>query len=92
MHTPVPGIERLTTQDIELNGQTIQAGTRIMVCTWGLHNNPHVWEEPSEFRPERFSLDNVVKMDHFQVSHVGLYHDACIRITQVSHVGLYQRN
>ena len=69
----MPAWEKLTTQGIDINGQTIPAGTRIIVVAWGLHNNPHVWEEPTEFRPERFSPENVVKLDHYQVSDIMVY-------------------
>jgi len=65
-HAAVPGIERVTTEDIIMNGYTIKAGQRCTLHLWCLHNNSHVWDEPFEFKPERFSPENVVKMDPFQ--------------------------
>ncbi|XP_041994471.1 flavonoid 3'-monooxygenase CYP75B137-like [Salvia splendens] len=36
-------------------GYTIPKGARIFVNVWAIHRDPSVWEDPLEFRPERFS-------------------------------------
>lgn len=66
LHAAVPGIERVLTEEVDLNGHKIKAGTRCLVHLWCLHNNPHVWDEPHLFKPERFDHDHVAKMDPFQ--------------------------
>lgn len=66
MHAAVPGVDRVTTQDVELNGYKIKAGTHIFMHIWALHNNPHVWDDPFEYRPERFAPDKVAAMDPYQ--------------------------
>jgi len=66
LHTTVPGIERVTTEDITLNGYKINSGTTVVLQFWCLHHNPHVWDEPLKYLPDRFSADNVAKMDPFQ--------------------------
>jgi len=65
-YTIAPGITRVTTEDIHLHGHTIPSGTDIFLQMWSLHNNPHVWEDPLEFNPERFSPERAAKMDSFQ--------------------------
>ena len=66
LHTAVPGIERVTTEDIVLNGHKIKSGSQVILQYWCLHHNPHVWDEPMKYKPDRFSAENVVKMDPFQ--------------------------
>ncbi|XP_012850486.1 PREDICTED: flavonoid 3'-monooxygenase-like [Erythranthe guttata] len=36
-------------------GYTIPKGARIFVNVWAIHRDPSVWENPLDFRPERFS-------------------------------------
>lgn len=45
---------RLATQDFELPGLTIPAGTMVIPYITLVHRRPDVWENPLEFRPERF--------------------------------------
>ena len=66
LHSAVPGTERVTTEDVVFNGHRIKKGTVVILHLWSLHHNPHVWENPHDFQPERFHPDNVVKMDPFQ--------------------------
>ena len=33
-------------------------GTGVLINFWALHNDPNFWEDPSEFRPERFLQEN----------------------------------
>uniref|UniRef100_A0A2C9JGL5 Cytochrome P450 n=1 Tax=Biomphalaria glabrata TaxID=6526 RepID=A0A2C9JGL5_BIOGL len=41
-------------------------GSRVSIQIYALHHNPHVWEEPFEYKPERFHPDNQKNMDPFQ--------------------------
>ncbi|XP_042507964.1 trimethyltridecatetraene synthase-like [Macadamia integrifolia] len=41
-------------EDCEVEGYTIQAGTRVHVSTWTIGRDPMLWDAPEEFRPERF--------------------------------------
>ncbi|KAL7160309.1 hypothetical protein ABFS83_01G085400 [Erythranthe nasuta] len=36
-------------------GYTVPKGARIFVNVWAIHRDPSVWENPLDFRPERFS-------------------------------------
>lgn len=37
-----------------VSGYTIPKGSRVFVNVWAIHRDPSVWEDPLEFRPERF--------------------------------------
>jgi cytochrome P450 family 135 len=53
----VPVVARMLTQEFELAGYRLPAGTRVMPSIYLTNRNPRVYEHPDEFRPERF-LDN----------------------------------
>lgn len=37
-----------------VSGYTIPKGSRVFINVWAIHRDPDIWENPSEFRPERF--------------------------------------
>ncbi|KAM7275053.1 hypothetical protein ACFE04_016919 [Oxalis oulophora] len=56
-HPPGPLLSwaRLSTSDVQLsNGMIIPSNTTAMVNMWAITHDPNVWEDPNEFRPERF--------------------------------------
>ncbi|XP_005112203.1 cytochrome P450 4F4 [Aplysia californica] len=66
LHSTVPVVERSLTEDITINGHTLPAGSRVALQLWMLHHNPHVWDEPFKFKPDRFHPNKVAKMDPYQ--------------------------
>ncbi|XP_021859309.2 cytochrome P450 736A117 [Spinacia oleracea] len=58
MHPAVPLLVfREALQDTKVNGFDIDAGTLVIINAWAIQNDPIFWEEPGEFRPERFLND-----------------------------------
>ncbi|KAJ8019995.1 Cytochrome P450 3A11 [Holothuria leucospilota] len=49
-------------EDIVVKGITIPKGFAIFVPIYAIHHDPDVWDEPEEFRPERFSKENRSKI------------------------------
>ncbi|KAI3892354.1 hypothetical protein MKW92_015273 [Papaver armeniacum] len=57
-------IDRLTFEECEVGGFHVPAGGRLMVNVWKIQRDPSVWDDPLEFKPERFlSNDDTVDMD-----------------------------
>ncbi|KAI7724413.1 hypothetical protein M8C21_016864 [Ambrosia artemisiifolia] len=54
LHVPAPIIPRASSQDVKIMGYDIEAGTRVAINAWAIGRDPAKWEDPEEFRPERF--------------------------------------
>ncbi|KAK9056105.1 hypothetical protein SSX86_027193 [Deinandra increscens subsp. villosa] len=56
LHPPGPLLSwaRLAISDTVIDGHNIPAGTTAMVNMWAISRDPQIWDEPLEFRPERF--------------------------------------
>jgi cytochrome P450 len=54
LYPPIWGLIRVAAEDDEIDGTKIQRGDRIMLFAYGAHHNPRFWDEPEEFRPERW--------------------------------------
>jgi cytochrome P450 len=52
---------RRASQADRLGDYAVPAGTDVFICSWLLHRHPAYWEQPDEFRPERFSPENAVQ-------------------------------
>jgi cytochrome P450 family 6 len=55
-HSINSALTRLCTKDYKINGTNliIEAGRQIMIPVAGLHHDPNIYENPMEFKPERF--------------------------------------
>uniref|UniRef100_A0A8C7J2T3 Steroid 21-hydroxylase n=1 Tax=Oncorhynchus kisutch TaxID=8019 RepID=A0A8C7J2T3_ONCKI len=41
-----------------IGGHSICKGSRVLVNMWAIHHDPEHWDQPEDFRPERFLDDN----------------------------------
>ncbi|KAI0662031.1 CyP450 monooxygenase [Cubamyces menziesii] len=54
-HVTLPiGVPHKTVRDTELGGYRVPAGTTVFVNVWHILHDPREYEDPDEFRPERF--------------------------------------
>jgi cytochrome P450 len=54
---------RKAVEEDEIGGYRIPAGTDIFYSPYHAHRHPDFWDDAEEFRPERFSADEVAKRD-----------------------------
>ena len=67
-----------STQACEVAGFYVPEKTRLLVSNWSLSMDPNSWEEPQEFRPQRFLNSDIdVKGHHFQLLPFGAGRRAC---------------
>ena len=51
---PAPLTSRVAAQRFRIGGYYVDAGTRIVIHIIAINRNPHTYQHPNEFRPERF--------------------------------------
>ncbi|MBA3868441.1 MAG: cytochrome P450 [Anaerolineae bacterium] len=57
LYPPIHLGSRVAAQDLDFNGYTITAGTRVMYSIYVTQRMPEYWDAPDEFRPQRFAPD-----------------------------------
>ncbi|KAL4559751.1 hypothetical protein LXL04_031896 [Taraxacum kok-saghyz] len=69
LYPPIPLlIPHESTQDVKILGFDIPSGTQTVVNAWAIGRDPTVWEDPEEFRPERFLNSSIdYKGLHFEL-------------------------
>ncbi|URE13993.1 Cytochrome P450 [Musa troglodytarum] len=69
MHPVAPLlIPRLSREHTTVDGYDIPAGTGVLVNMWAIGRDPAVWDDPEEFRPERFLGSPIdVQGHHFEL-------------------------
>jgi cytochrome P450 len=60
LHVPIPLlVPRKSAEDIKLDGYDIAAGTHVIINAWAIARDPSSWEQPLEFKPERFMNSSI---------------------------------
>lgn len=55
LYAPAPVLTRLASEDCDLGGVKIAAGSVLFVPIWATHRHRKLWDEPDAFRPARFA-------------------------------------
>ncbi|KAK1406051.1 hypothetical protein QVD17_42248 [Tagetes erecta] len=60
LHPPGPLLSwaRLSTHDVQLGKFFVPAGTTAMVNMWAITHDPSIWNNPWDFKPERFTEED----------------------------------
>ncbi|XP_051155372.1 probable cytochrome P450 6a14 [Leptopilina boulardi] len=63
----LPILNRICLKDYQIPNSNfyIKKGMKIIIPVLGLHNDPNIYPNPEEFRPERFDSDQVAKRNSF---------------------------
>lgn len=65
LHPPTPLLlPRWTTQDCNVGGYKIPKNAKVFLNVWAMHRDPQFWDNPSEFRPDRFLREDT-KLNYF---------------------------
>ena len=75
---PAWAVGREPLADDEVNGIQIKTNMSVFLPTYSLHRNPNIWQKPSEFNPENFSVENVKKRSKFDYLPFGAGARICI--------------
>jgi cytochrome P450 len=81
LYPPAPIISRRAAEDVELGGQTIRAGTFIVVPIFAVHRHRQLWEDPDRFDPERFTPEREATYARTQFMPFGFGPRTCIGST-----------
>lgn len=76
---PGPTGTRMATEDVEVAGYRVEAGTMLVFGRMSVQRDPHLWEDPLRFDPERFTPENREKWhDPWQYMPFGKGPRSCI--------------
>jgi cytochrome P450 len=59
LYPPVWLISRTPTEDDEVGGYLIPAGSMVLISKYVIHRHPDFWENPDGFDPERFTPERI---------------------------------
>ncbi len=62
----------------EIGGYAIAPNTVLAICIYSLHRHPGYWDQPEEFKPERFSSENSARRHKFAYIPFGAGPRQCI--------------
>ena len=78
LYPPIWGLIRVAAAPDEIGGKEIRPGDRIVMFAYGVHHSPKYWEEPEQFRPERWMGDAAKKRVKYTYLPFGAGKRSCI--------------
>lgn len=65
LYPPAWGMARMAIEDTEIAGYKVRKGSGVTVAQWAVHRDPRWYDEPEEFRPERWEGDLAKRIPRF---------------------------
>jgi len=59
LYPPAPIINRVSIEDHKIGKYTIPKNTEVLISPWVLQRSDKLWQEPHQFKPERWKEDSV---------------------------------
>jgi cytochrome P450 len=81
LYAPAPVLTRLASEDCELGGVRLNAGSVIFIPIWAIHRHRKLWAEPERFLPERFAPEQRTAIRRTQYMPFGFGPRVCIGTT-----------
>jgi cytochrome P450 len=69
---------RLLTQDVEVDGYRVKAGSMVTVGVYALQRDPRLWDRATEFDPDRFRPEVAKSIDRWQYLPFGAGPRTCV--------------
>jgi cytochrome P450 len=57
LYPPIWGLIRVAAEADEIGGKEVKPGDRVVLFAYGAHHDARFWDDPDEFRPERWMGD-----------------------------------
>ncbi len=77
-YPPVWGLIRVASKADEIGGKEIKVGDRVVLFVYGTHHDAKYWDNPEEFRPERFMGEAAKKRKPYTYIPLGGGKRSCI--------------
>ncbi|XP_048502215.1 cytochrome P450 81Q32 [Beta vulgaris subsp. vulgaris] len=68
-------LPHMSSDECQIGGFDIPSETMLMVNAWAIHRDTHQWDEPTQFKPERFEKGDVI--DQYKLLPFGVGRRAC---------------
>jgi cytochrome P450 len=78
IYPPIWGLIRVASKADVIGGKEVKPGDRVVLFCYGAHHNPRFWDEPEEFRPERWMAGNTKKQVKYSYIPFGAGKRSCI--------------
>jgi cytochrome P450 len=78
LYPPAPVLTRVTAEEVELDGTTIDKGVLIVMPIYAVHRHRKVWDDPDRFDPDRFLPEREATYQRAQFMPFGFGPRTCI--------------
>ncbi|MEU6851100.1 cytochrome P450 [Actinacidiphila alni] len=78
IYSPAYQFMRHATEDDVIDGYRVPAGSNMLINSYFLHRHPDFWDEPEEFRPERFGKEEAARRPKHAYLPFGVGQRVCI--------------